>query len=49
MFRDWQLALTVELKTVEEMLVMKKNKLKAFDSDVDSDSRKSLFVIKSRN
>jgi hypothetical protein len=38
--RDERLALTVELKTVEEMLVMKKNELKAFDSDVDSDSEK---------
>ena len=39
--RDGQLALTVELKTVEEMLVMKKNELKAFDSDVDSESEKA--------
>ena len=38
--RDERLALTVELKTIEEMLVMKKNELKAFDSDVDSDSEK---------
>ena len=34
------LALTVELKNIEEMLVMKKNELKAFDSSVDSDSEK---------
>lgn len=38
--RDSHLALTVELKTIEEMLVMKKNELKAFDSSVDSDSEK---------
>ena len=38
--RDGRLALTVELKTVEEMLVMKKNELKAFALDVDSDSEK---------
>ena len=43
--RDGQLALTVELKTVEEMLIMKKNELKAFYSDVDSDSEKE-FVCK---
>jgi hypothetical protein len=36
--RDSHLALTVELKTIEEMLVMKKNELKAFDSNVDSES-----------
>ena len=43
--RDGRLALTVELKTVEEMLIMKKNELKAFYSDVDSDSEKE-FVCK---
>ncbi len=36
--RDVRLALTVELKTVEEMLVMKKCELKDFDANVDSDS-----------
>ena len=35
--RDVRLALTVELKTVEEMLVMKKCELKDFDANVDSD------------
>ena len=38
--RDVQLALTVELKTVEEMLVMKKCELKDFDVNVDSDSER---------
>ena len=38
--RDQRLALTVELKAVEELLVMKKSELKAFDSDVDSESEK---------
>jgi hypothetical protein len=38
--RDVQLALTVELKTVEEMLVMKKSELKDFDANVDSDSER---------
>ena len=36
--KDQQLALTVELKAIEELLVMKKSELKAFDSEeVDSD------------
>jgi hypothetical protein len=36
--RDQQFALTVELKAIEELLVMKKSELKAFDSEeVDSD------------
>ena len=38
--RDQQMAWTVELKAVEELLVMKKSELKAFDSDVDSESEK---------
>jgi hypothetical protein len=38
--RDQRLALTVELKAIEELLVMKKSELKAFDLDVDSESEK---------
>ncbi len=38
--REQRLALTVELKAVEELLVMKKSELKAFDLDVDSESEK---------
>jgi hypothetical protein len=43
--RDQQLARTMELQAVEEMLAMKKRELKAFDSDVDSESEKE-FVCK---
>jgi hypothetical protein len=38
--RARRLALTVELKTVEEMLVMKKLELKEFNDDEDSESEK---------
>jgi hypothetical protein len=38
--RDVRLALIVELKTLEEMLVMKKCELKDFDANVDSDSER---------
>ncbi len=41
--REQQVALTIELKAVEELRVMKKSDLKAFDSDVDSESEK-VFV-----
>ena len=41
--REARLGMTVELKTIEELLVMKKQELKAFDSEVDSDSEK-LFL-----
>ena len=41
--RDQRLSLTVELKAVEELLVMKKSELKAFDSDVDSESEKEFI------
>ena len=46
--REARLGMTVELKTIEELLVMKKQELKAFDSKVDSDSEKKFFVNKSR-
>jgi hypothetical protein len=39
--REARLGMTEELKTIEELLVMKKQELKAFDSEVDSDSEKN--------
>ena len=35
----------MELQAVEEMLAMKKRELKAFDSDVDSESEKEFVCI----
>jgi hypothetical protein len=43
--REARLGMTVELKTIEELLVMKKEELKAFDSEVDSDSEKNFLCV----